>query len=80
MDVLPLHQAADEVPEDTRGQLSSAIDAGALATEVIVSQLVLTYLMPGTDEQPAIRVASPRYSVHSGIAVEGPTIELGASR
>jgi len=66
----------DEVPEDNRGQLSSAIDAGALAADADVSQLVLTHLLPGTDEQAAIRAASSKFPGPIAIAVPGLSIEL----
>jgi ribonuclease BN (tRNA processing enzyme) len=64
----------DEVPEDNRGQLSSAIDAGTLAAAADVSQLVLTHLLPGTDEQAAIRAASSRFP--GPIAVATPDLSL----
>jgi ribonuclease BN (tRNA processing enzyme) len=61
----------DEVPEETRGQLSSAIDAGNLAADADVSQLVLTHLLPGTDEDAAIRAASSRFSGPIAVATPG---------
>jgi ribonuclease BN (tRNA processing enzyme) len=67
----------DEVPEETRGQLSSAIDAGALAVDAGVSQLVLTHLMPGTDAQAALRAASSMFPGPIAVAVPELSIELG---
>jgi ribonuclease BN (tRNA processing enzyme) len=70
----------DEVPEGNRGQLSSAIDAGTLAADADVSQLILTHLLPGTDEQAAIRAASSKFLGPIAIAVPGLSIEFGSSR
>jgi ribonuclease BN (tRNA processing enzyme) len=49
---------ADAVPEDSRGQLSSARDAGMQATRAAVGRLVLTHLQPGTDPSHALEAAS----------------------
>jgi len=67
---------ADEVPEDTRGQLSSALDTGTLAAEAGVSQLVLTHLLPGTDEHAAMRAASSKFPGPIAVAVPGLSMEL----
>jgi ribonuclease BN (tRNA processing enzyme) len=64
----------DEVPEGNRGQLSSAIDAGTLAADADVAQLVLTHLLPGTDEKAAIRAASSKFP--GPIAVATPDLSL----
>ena len=68
--------AVEEVPEANRGNLSSAIDAGALAADADVSEIVLTHLMPGTDPQASIRAASSRYHGPTKVAVEGLSVEV----
>ncbi|HKT02851.1 MAG TPA: MBL fold metallo-hydrolase [Rugosimonospora sp.] len=53
---------AQEVPDGARGHLSSAADAGRLATAAGVGHLMLTHLLPGTDAdaaQAAARAAFP---------------------
>ena len=47
----------DDVPDDNRGTLSSARDAGRQAAAAGVNALVLTHLLPGTDRRRAREAA-----------------------
>jgi len=50
-----------EVPADMAEFLSSALQAGAVAARAGVRKLVLTHLMPGTDQAEAIQAAASGY-------------------
>jgi ribonuclease BN (tRNA processing enzyme) len=52
---------ADEVPPPSAPHLSSAKQAGRLAAEAGVGQLVLTHLFPSTDNEAAVRAAGAGY-------------------
>jgi ribonuclease BN (tRNA processing enzyme) len=64
---------AHEVPEDSRQWLFSARQAGAVAAEAGVGQLLLTHLMPGTDDEAALTAAAEHYAGPTGIATGGVT-------
>lgn len=51
-----------EVPADGAWSLSSALQAGQVAARAGVEKLVLTHLMPGTDQAEAIRAAATSYA------------------
>ncbi len=51
-----------KVPADVAEFLSSALQAGQVAARVSVRKLVLTHLMPGTDQAEAIRAAATSYA------------------
>ncbi len=53
---------ADEVPAASADRLSSARQAGRLAAEAEVGQLVLTHLFPRTDTEAAVRAAARAYT------------------
>ncbi|GAA1700987.1 MBL fold metallo-hydrolase [Fodinicola feengrottensis] len=53
---------ADEVPAASAEHLSSAHQAGQLAAEAEVGQLILTHLFPKTDNEAAVRAAADSYS------------------
>lgn len=65
----------DEVPPETRGALSSALDAGTLAANAHAGRLVLTHLLPGTDAEAAVRAARSRFAGPLEVAV--PDAEPG---
>lgn len=67
---------AEEVPAENVGALSSARDAGAVAAESEVAELVLTHLLPGTDRDAAIRAAVSRFAGPTRVAVEGLSLRL----
>ena len=64
----------DTVPDDARGLLSSAADAGALAANAGTSRLILTHLLPGTDPPAAVRVAASRFRGPIDVAMPGLSI------
>lgn len=66
----------DEVPEDSRPALFSARLAGKLATEAGVGHLLLTHLMPGTEDEAALGEAGTHYAGPIGIATAGVTAEI----
>lgn len=63
-----------EVPEDARPYLYSAALAGTLAAGAGVGHLLLTHLMPGTDEATAVDAASDGYAGPITVATQGVTI------
>ena len=63
----------EEMPADLRGQLSTAVDAGAHATSAGAGRLVLTHLWPGTDPARAVAAAASRYDGDISVARPGLT-------
>jgi ribonuclease BN (tRNA processing enzyme) len=59
---------ADELPDDDRGLLSSARQAGEQAAAAGVQQLVLTHLLPGVDAGQAL--AAARHSQRNVVAAQ----------
>lgn len=68
---------ADEVPEETRGALSSGRDVGRQAAEAGVRRLVLTHLQPGTDAEAARRAAREAFDGPLEVARPGLVVEVG---
>lgn len=67
---------AREVPPEIAGALSSAADVGREAATAKVGRLVLTHLMPATDEADAIAVAAAAFDGPISVAQPGLTIEV----
>lgn len=67
---------ADEVPDDSRGTLSSAREVGHEASRAGVGRLVLTHLMPGTDPDEAHAEASQSYADDVDVARPGLMLEV----
>jgi ribonuclease BN (tRNA processing enzyme) len=67
----------DRVPEDSRGQLSSARQAGQDAARADAGQLMLTHLMPGTDHQAARAAARAGYDGAVSVAAAGLALTVG---
>ncbi|PZS18336.1 MAG: MBL fold metallo-hydrolase [Pseudonocardiales bacterium] len=66
----------EHVPEDSRGLLGSARQAGEHASAARAGQLVLTHLWPGTDPDAAARAARQTFDGPVSVAVPGLQIEL----
>lgn len=62
---------AEEVPEDTRGTLLSARQAGELAAIADVRRVVLTHLMPEVDDMEALQAASASFAGPIDVATIG---------
>ena len=62
---------AREVPGDSARYLSSASQAGRLASGAGAGQLVLTHLMPDTDPDDAVRAAAEGYAGPLAVASPG---------
>jgi ribonuclease BN (tRNA processing enzyme) len=67
---------ADQVPEDSRRYLSSARQQGQQAAEAGAGYLLLTHLMPGTDQAAAVSAARHGYDGEIGIATSGLVLDL----
>ncbi len=67
---------AGHVPEDSRGYLSSARDAGQQATAAGAHRLLLTHLWPGTDQHAARTAAADHYAGEVAVATAGLTVDL----
>jgi ribonuclease BN (tRNA processing enzyme) len=67
----------DQVPEDVRPYLGSARDAGRQAREAGVPHLLLTHLMPGTDNAEARASAAGGYDGQIAVATAGLATEIG---
>lgn len=66
----------DALPEDSRLYLSSARDAGQLATRAGARRLILTHMWPDTDQRAALGAAAAGYDGEIDIATGGLDIEL----
>jgi ribonuclease BN (tRNA processing enzyme) len=64
------------VPDDIVGALSSAIDVGREAAAASVGGLLLTHLMPTTDEADALAAAAEGYSGQIDVARPGMEVEV----
>jgi ribonuclease BN (tRNA processing enzyme) len=67
----------DDVPEDSRADLTSAAQAGRQAMEAGAARLLLTHLFPGTDRPDAIAAAAQGYDGQIGVAEGGLVVDLG---
>jgi ribonuclease BN (tRNA processing enzyme) len=67
----------DRVPEDGRGTLSSARDAGRQAAEAGVGLLVLTHLLPGTDRLSSRTAARATFGGPVRVARSGLAVTVG---
>ncbi len=67
---------AEDVPEESRGSLSSARQAGEHAAAARVGQLVLTHLWPDTDPTAAERAARQTFTGPTAVAVPGLMVDL----
>jgi ribonuclease BN (tRNA processing enzyme) len=70
----------DEVPDDARRYLGSAVAAGRQAREAGVRRLLLTHLLPGTDPGAAAAAARDSYGAEASVASSGLTVDLGPLR
>lgn len=67
---------ADAVPEESRGGLADARQAGEHATAAQVGQLVLAHLWPDTDAGAAVDAAQLTYQGPVAVAMPGLVIDL----
>jgi ribonuclease BN (tRNA processing enzyme) len=67
---------AEAVPPDIVGSLSSAVDVGGEAATARVQRLVLTHLMPRTDEALAIAAAARYFAGPISVARPGLSVEV----
>jgi ribonuclease BN (tRNA processing enzyme) len=65
-----------EVAADMGGQLCSALDAGRQARAAGVSRLVLTHLLPGTDDAAAHAAATAEFGATVDVANPGLVINV----
>ncbi len=66
----------DQVPEDSRGTLSTARDAGRQATDAGVRRLLLTHLLPGVDAAASQAAAAAEHNGEIGVATSGLVLNL----
>ena len=69
----------DEVPEETAGALSSAVDAGRQASAAGVKRLVLTHLTPGTDPAESKAAAGREFAGPIDVAQPGLSLDLASN-
>jgi len=62
---------AGEVPDDARAHLSNAGQRGRLARAAAVRRLLLTHLLPGTDEAAALAAARREFPGDAALAFAG---------
>ena len=67
---------ADAVPRELIGSLSSAVDVGREAAAAAVSRLVLTHLMPRTNEADAVAAAARSFAGPTSVARPGLAVEV----
>jgi ribonuclease BN (tRNA processing enzyme) len=67
---------AGQVPEDSQGYLSSAHDAANQATAAGARRLLLTHLLPGTDQAAAKIAAADQFAGPIAVAAPGLVIDL----
>jgi ribonuclease BN (tRNA processing enzyme) len=65
-----------QVPEDSRGYLSSAPDAASQAMAAGARRLLLTHLLPGTDQAAAETAAAGHFAGLIAVATPGLVIDL----
>jgi len=71
---------ADAVHADTLGALSSAADVGREAAAAGVQRLVLTHLMPKTNEADALVAAAGNFAGPMEVARPGLVVEVSSGR
>jgi ribonuclease BN (tRNA processing enzyme) len=67
---------AEAVPDELVGSLSSAVDVGREAARAMVGHLVLTHLLPDTDELEAVAAAAASYAGPISVARPGLVVEV----
>jgi ribonuclease BN (tRNA processing enzyme) len=67
---------AEAEPDELTGALSSATDVGRQASEARVKHLVLTHLMPRTDETAAVTAAARSFAGPISVARPGLIVEV----
>jgi ribonuclease BN (tRNA processing enzyme) len=67
---------AETVPDEVVGALSSAADAGREAASAGAGRLILTHLMPPTDEAEALACAARSFAGPISVARPGLTIDV----
>lgn len=67
----------DQVPDSSRGYLSSARQAARQAADAGARRLMLTHLWPGTDPAAAQAAAASCYDGEISVAVAGSLLDLG---
>jgi ribonuclease BN (tRNA processing enzyme) len=66
----------DRVPADSRGALCSAREAGRQAADAGTERLLLTHLLPGTDQAAALAAAQDGYDAEVGVATADLVLDL----
>jgi ribonuclease BN (tRNA processing enzyme) len=66
----------ERVPDDSRGNLCSASEAGRQAADAGAGRLLLTHLQPGTDPAAARAAANDAYDGEIGVATGGLVVDL----
>lgn len=66
----------DLVPEDSPRSLSSASQAGSRAAQAGAGRLLLTHLLPGTDQAAARDAAASHYTGQADVAASGLVLDL----
>ncbi len=66
----------DQVPQDSQRYLSSACQAGRHASDAGTGHLLLTHLLPGTDQTTARAAAADGYDGQISVAVADLVIDL----
>jgi ribonuclease BN (tRNA processing enzyme) len=66
----------EQVPADSAPALSSALQAGQHAAAAGARRLLLTHLMPGTDQAAALAAAGAGYDGDIGVAAAGQVTSL----
>jgi ribonuclease BN (tRNA processing enzyme) len=70
---------ADRIPARFAGNLSTAVQAGQVATRAGAGRLVLTHLWPGSDPAAALDAARSEYRGETAVASPGISVDLGSS-
>jgi ribonuclease BN (tRNA processing enzyme) len=69
---------ADRMPQRFAGNLSTAVQAGQVATRAGAGRLMLAHLWPGSDPAAALRAARGEYRGETAVASPGITVDLGS--
>jgi ribonuclease BN (tRNA processing enzyme) len=68
---------ADRMPARFAGNLSTAVQAGQVATRAGAGRLLLAHLWPGSDPAAAIEAAHSEYRGETTVASQGIAVDLG---